>query len=110
MEVFNLAKKGRSEKVFSFDEVVGCKFAASNYSKRFFLPTYTILILRIIIINVIDVGYGDLTYNPKRNLLGAISLNRKIAYHLFTVDTNCANIKESVKLIRKSKWHPQYHN
>ena len=57
-----------------------------------------------------DAGYGDLTYNTKRNLLGAISLNKKIAYHLFTVDTNSANIKESVKLIRKSKWHSQYHN
>ena len=57
-----------------------------------------------------DVGYGDLAYNAKRNLLGAISVSEKIAYHLFTVDTNSVNIKESVKLIRKSKWHSQYGN
>ena len=54
--------------------------------------------------------YGDLTYNTKRNLLGAISVTGKIAYHLFTVNTNCSNLKDSAKLIRKSKWHPQYKN
>ena len=53
-------------------------------------------------------GWGDLTYNKKRNLLGAISVSGKIAYHLFTVDANYINIKECVKLIRKSKWHSQY--
>ena len=42
--------------------------------------------------------------------MGAISVNEKIAYHLFSVDTNCSNIKESVNLIRKSKWHSQYTN
>ena len=57
----------------------------------------------IIFFITLDTGFGDLTYNIKRNLLGAISLSGKIAYHLFTVDTNCRNIKESVKLIRKSK-------
>ena len=46
--------------------------------------------------------------HKKKHLLGAISLSEKIAYHLFTVDTNSVNIKESVKLIRKSKWQSQY--
>ena len=58
----------------------------------------------------IDTGQGDITYNTKRNLLGAISLNKKIAYHLFTVDAICLNLKECVKLTRKSKWHSQYSN
>ena len=56
-------------------------------------------------------GFGDLTYNTKRNLLGAISVSGKIAYHLFSVDANCSTLQESVKLIRKSKWnswHSQY--
>ena len=56
------------------------------------------------------MGWGDLTYNTKRNLLGAISLGGKIAYHIFAVDANYLNIKESVKLIRKSRWHSQYDN
>ena len=51
---------------------------------------------------------GEITYNTKRNLLGAISTCRKIAYHLFFVDANCSNIKESIKLVRKSKWYSQY--
>ena len=31
IEVFNLVKKGRPEKIYSFDEVVGRKFATSNH-------------------------------------------------------------------------------
>ena len=31
IEVFNLASKRRSEKVCSFDEVIGCKFSKSIY-------------------------------------------------------------------------------
>ena len=42
--------------------------------------------------------------------MGAICLNRNIAYHLFSVDTYCPNDRESVKLTRKSKWHSQYGN
>ena len=56
------------------------------------------------------MGEGDLTYNPKRNLLGAISLSRKLAYHLFTVDTDYISIKEPIQLVRKSKWHLQHSN
>ena len=53
-------------------------------------------------------GTGDLTFNAKQNLLGAICLSNEIAYHLFSLDTNCSDTKNMVKLIRKSKWHPQY--
>ena len=64
-----------------------------------------------IIFIVLVTGFGDLTYNTKRNLLGAISISNEIAYHLFSVDINGLNIKGSIKLIRKSRWHSQYgHN
>ena len=56
------------------------------------------------------MGNGDLTYNSKRNCLAAISLRGKIAHHLFSIDTDCSNIKDSVRLIRKSKWHSQHGN
>ena len=110
IEVFNLANKGRPETIYSFDEVVGCKFATSNHLNRFLslLNLFNNDIKNNHFLFIIDTGFGDLTYNSKRNLLGAISVSGKIAYHLFFVDTNCLNIKKSVKLIRKSKWHLQY--
>ena len=111
IEVFNLAKKGRTEKIYSFDEVVGCKFALQIIQTDIF--TFNLLIFDIENNDfplTIVTGFGDLTYNTKRNLLGAISLSGKIAHHLFSVDTDCVNTKESVKLLRKSKWHSQYTN
>ena len=44
----------------------------------------------------------------KQNLLGALSVKNKIAYHLFSVDADSSDPKNTVKLIRKSKWHSQY--
>ena len=109
IEVFDLAKKGRSEKIYSFGEVTGRKFATSNHSNSSFHYQF---IQNYIENNnffmTIDMGYGDLTYNTKRSLLGAISLSGKTAYHLFTVDTNCLSIKDCIKLTRKSKWHSQF--
>ena len=32
-------------------------------------------------------GYGDVTYNPRRNFLGAICVGGKIAYHLYNFGT-----------------------
>ena len=37
-------------------------------------------------------------------------LAEKTAHHLFSVDTNYSKSRESVKLIRKSKWHFQNDN
>ncbi len=53
-------------------------------------------------------GMGDVTYNPRRGILGAIPVAGRIAYHLFTINTGASNTKEIVKLNRKSKWHSQY--
>ena len=51
------------------------------------------------------VGYGEVAYNPRRNILGAMCVKGKIAYHLY----NFASSRDGsiVKLIRKSKWHDQ---
>ena len=109
IEVFNLTKKGRVEKIYSFEEVCGCKFTTIQIIQTdiFITNLFNIDIKNRTFISI-DVGYGDFTYNTKRNLLGAISLGGKIAYHLFSVDPNPVNPKESIKLIRKSKWHLQY--
>ena len=55
-------------------------------------------------------GYGDITYNSRRSILGAVPLDQKISYHLFNVDYNASKTKDIVKLSRKSKWHSQQSN
>lgn len=52
-------------------------------------------------------GTGDVTYNSRRGILGAISVGGKISYHLYSLATSKAG--DIVKLIRKSRWHSQYH-
>ena len=86
IEVFNVANKDRPEKIYSFEEVIGCKLATLNHSSKYFLTA-------------IDTGFGDLTYNTKRDYFGAISVGGKISYHLFSVNTNALNTKEAIKLI-----------
>ena len=95
IEVFSVANKGRPEKIYSFEEVIGCKLATLDHSNKYFLT-------------VVVTGFGDLTYNTKRDYFGAVNVGGKIAYHLFSANTNALNTKEAIKLIRKSKWHPQY--
>jgi len=54
------------------------------------------------------VGDGDVTYNSRRGILGAIPAAGRISYHLFTFDTSASNAGGIVKLNRKSKWHSEY--
>ena len=51
-------------------------------------------------------GHGDVTYNPRRNILGAVPVRGKITYHLNDIAAGKGG--NYVKLIRKSKWHSQY--
>ena len=53
-------------------------------------------------------GSGDVTYSTKRYLFGAISVQDKATYHLFSVDANASNLKDTIRLSRKSKWQPQH--
>ncbi len=54
------------------------------------------------------VGYGDVTYNSRRSILGAIPVGGRIAYHLFTIDTSASNAGGIVKLNRKTRWSQHY--
>ena len=58
------------------------------------------------IISFLVTGNGDVTYNPRRNILGAIPIEGEIVYHLYQFPTSKAD--NNVKLIRKSRWHTQY--
>jgi len=55
---------------------------------------------------LLDAGMGDVTYNPRRNILGAMCVEGKIAYHLYNFGTSKSD--SIVKLIRKTRWHSQY--
>ena len=47
-----------------------------------------------------------MTYNSRRGFLGAIPVVGEIAYHLYNISTSKAG--NTVKLIRKSRWHSQH--
>ncbi len=67
-----------------------------------------IIFLILTVIIPLVVGHGDVAYNSRRSILGAISVEQKVAYHLFNVDAKASNGDSIVKLNRKSKWHSQY--
>ena len=46
-----------------------------------------------------------MAYNPRRNILGAISLGSKVAYHLFKID---AGTSQPMRFCRKSKWYVEF--
>ena len=54
---------------------------------------------------MIGSGIGDMTYNTRKNILGAISVNGKTAYHLFKVEHDGSDSRNNVKLLRKTKLH-----
>lgn len=49
-------------------------------------------------------GIGGVSYNSKRNLLGGVSLQGEISYHLWQIDNEATITQDIVKLNRKSKW------
>ena len=53
-------------------------------------------------------SYGDLTYNTRRNVLGAIPLTGKIAYHLWIIEYSGQRSNYDIKLLRKSRWPVQH--
>ena len=92
LEVFDISRKGQRKKIYSFEGAHGSRIIAKMYFmviSFFFLAT----------------GYGDVTYNPRRSILGAIPVGGKIAYHLYNFATSKAC--DIVKLLRKSRWHSQ---
>lgn len=53
-------------------------------------------------------GYGDVSYNSRRNILGAISLDKKVAYHLWIIEYSQQKNNYNIKLLQKAKWHQFY--
>ena len=51
-------------------------------------------------------GHGDVTYNSRKSILGAIPVGGKLVYHFYNFTTKKTD--NIVKLTRKSKWHTQY--
>ena len=96
MAVFDMSKNDQIKEIYSLGEVSG---GSINY----FLPSC----LNNWIFSL-GTGYGDITYNSRRSILGAVPVDQKISYHLFDVDSNATKTKDIVKLTRKSKWHSQH--
>ena len=86
LEVFDVSRKGTAKKIYSFEKVHGCR-----------------IIVKIDSIIILATSQGDVTYNPRRGFLGAISVTGKIAYHLYSFSSSKDG--NTVNLIRKSKWH-----
>mgnify|MGYP000947881788 CR=1 FL=1 len=96
MSVFDISKKDQIKEVYSLGEV--SRGRINNYFYLHFSNNY---------IFSLELGCGDITYNSRRSILGAVPIISKISYHLFNVDSNAFKTKDIVKLIRKSKWHSQ---
>lgn len=56
-------------------------------------------------------GYGDLAYNSRRNIIGAMPIKGKVAYHLFSTQySSHGKSRYDVKQLRKAKWPSQYND
>ena len=97
MAIFDISKKNRPKKIYTFEEVYGGNII-SNLS--FSLIKAFFIFLPLILISHLVTGNGDVTYNQRRGIPGAISVRDAIAYHLFIIEDN-----HNTKLLRKTKWH-----
>ena len=100
MLVVDISRKGQIKEIYSLGEVLGGSIM--NYLFYLYLLNNYIFSL--------GTGEGDITYNSRRGILGAVPLKEKISYHLFNVDSHASKTKDIVKLIRKSKCHSQHGN
>ena len=102
MSIFDISKKNHTKEIYSFGVVSERRtiklFLPLSFEQSYFSLEYYPQ----------ETGLGDITYNSRRRILGAVPIYGKISYHLFNVDSNASKTKEIVKLIRKSKWHSQY--
>ena len=107
MEIIDLSQKGQVRKLYSFEEVRG---GIDSDVQLFFIHNVILkfLFVCILLLFPLVTGEGDVTYNPRRSLLGAICVGNKIVYHLFMIDGRFSKVEEAVMLYRKSKWLPQY--
>ena len=99
ISVFDISKKDQIKEIYSLGVVSGACIIIFFYLRL--LNNY---------IFSLGTGYGDITYNSRRIILGAASFYGKISYHLFNVGSDVSKTKDIVKLTRKSKWHSQQSN
>ena len=82
--------------MYSFEEVSGGSddWACFLYFVMIYFP--------------LETCSGDVTYNTRRNILGALSVTDKISYHLFNVEySQKEKSSYNVRVLKKAKWHPQ---
>ena len=61
LQVFDVSRKAKARKIYSFEQIPGSR-----------------VIVKIHLIIILVTGHGDVTYNPRRSILGAISVGRNI--------------------------------
>ena len=95
MAVFDISNKDKIQEIYTLEENAGC------------IIIFSLHLLSVYILSL-DPSYGDIAYNSRRGIFGAVPLYGRFSYHLFNVDSNASKTKDIVKLIRKSKWHSQH--
>ena len=99
LEIFDLSR-AKAERIYSFEEVLGGNKLLPTYNWNAKLLNDNI--------NALVTGDGDLTYNVRRSMLGAIPLAGKTTYHLFKIETGSLRSENIVTLYRKSKWYQEF--
>ena len=90
LAVLDVSRKGQTRKIYSFEEASGGRIIFKVCSN---------------IIPFLVTGSGDVTYNIRRRILGAIPVKLTTTYHLYNFVTSKAG--DVVNLIRKSRWPSQ---
>ena len=98
MSVFDISKKDQIKEIYSLGEVSGGTIIGG------IIIFYYLRLLNNYIFSL-GTKYGDIAYNSRRGIFGAVSLYGEISYHLFNFDSHASKTKDIVKLIRKSKWN-----
>ena len=78
MEIFDISKKGTAQKIYSFEEAPKCNNKLVLLFNHLTLKTNAYYSLAM--------GWGDITYNSRRNIIDALSIRGKTDYHLLRID------------------------
>ena len=101
MQIFDVSKRERANKIYSF--------VVEGDGNNFIFPLIESMRLLIDNLTVVPVlGYGDVTYNSRRDVLCTISVGGRAAFHLFQVNYNNHSRNNNVKLLKKMKWPSQH--
>ena len=117
LAIYDISKKGRAKKIYSFEETYGCNFISHLDSKfsvfshiplaklSLFISRHNTWIYSLTLPFYQVIGNGDVTYNPRRGILAAMSISKRTAYHLFKVN-ECPSKSDGIaRLWRKATWN-----